>query len=143
MKAFSNMRISSSGLSAERLRMDTISSNIVNHRTTRGSNGKPYVRKVALFEENLRSEIDRETGVSSKKLMGIKSVGVEEDSSPLRRVYEPSHPDADDNGYVTMPNVNILNEVADLISASRAYEANITAINAEKGILLKSIEIGR
>lgn len=143
MKAFNNMRISTSGLTAERLRMDTISSNMVNASTTRGADGKPYVRKVAMFQENYRNSLDKTTGKSQKEMLGVKAVGVIEDPSPLRNVYEPDHPDADGNGYVLMPNVNPLNEMADLIASSRAYEANVTAINTQKNILMKSLEIGK
>jgi flagellar basal-body rod protein FlgC len=142
MKAFSSLRISASGLSAERLRMDTIASNIANATTTRGEDGKPYVRKIAVFQENLNSELgkDKPTG---EEFLGVKAVGIEEDASPLRRVYDPSHPDADEQGYVTMPNVNILNEMADMIAATRAYEANINAMNSEKSMFVKALEIGR
>lgn len=143
MKAFNNMRISTSGLTAERLRMDTISSNMVNASTTRGEDGKPYVRKIAVFQENYRNALDKTTGKSQKEMLGVKAVGVIEDPSPLRNVYEPDHPDADENGYVLMPNVNPLNEMADLIASSRAYEANVTAINTQKSILMKSLEIGK
>lgn len=143
MSAFNSLRISASGLSAERLRMDTITSNVVNFRTTRGEGGKPYVRKVALFQENFKRELDKETGLMKKTPVGVKAIGIIEDSSPLRRVYEPSNPDADADGYVMMPNVNILNEMADLMAASRAYEANVTVINTEKGMLMKSLEIGK
>jgi flagellar basal-body rod protein FlgC len=136
------MRISSSGLSAERLRMDTISSNIANATTTRGENGKPYVRKIAVFQENLVKELGK-TGENEEQRLGVKAVGVVEDESPLRKVYDPSHPDADAEGYVTMPNVNILNEMADMIAATRAYEANVNAMNAEKGMFTKALEIGR
>lgn len=142
MKAFSSLRISASGLAAERLRMDTIASNIANATTTRGEDGKPYVRKIAVFQENLNSELgkDKATG---EEFLGVKAVGIEEDASPLRRVYDPSHPDADEQGYVTMPNVNILNEMADMIAATRAYEANINAMNSEKSMFVKALEIGR
>lgn len=143
MKAFDNIRISASGLSAERLRMDTIAANMVNYRTTKAANGKPYVRKIALFQENLKDAIDNETGLKKREIMGVKAIGIKEDKSPLRKIYEPTHPDADENGYVTMPNVNPLNEMVDLIASSRAYEANVTAISAEKGMLLKTLEIGR
>lgn len=143
MKAFNTLRISASGLAAERLRMDTIASNFVNADTTRGKDGKPYVRKIAVFQENLQKVLNPKTGKTEEKLLGVKSVGVEEDPSPLRVVYDPTHPDADANGYVKKPNVNILNEMADLIASSRAYEANITAINAEKSMLMKSLEIGK
>lgn len=143
MSAFGSMRISSSGLAAERLRMDTIASNIANVSTTRGENGQPYRRKIAVFEENLINELNKTTSSTKEKLMGVKAVGIEEDNSELRRVYDPSHPDADAEGYVLMPNVNILNEMADMIAATRAYEANVTAINSEKSMFMKALEIGR
>ncbi len=143
MSAFSSMRISASGLSAERLRMDTIASNIANVSTTRGENGQPYRRKVAVFQENLEKEINKVINTYEAKLNGVKAVGIEEDNSPLRKVYDPSHPDADNEGYVSMPNVNVLNEMADMIAASRAYEANVTAMNTEKGMFMKALEIGR
>lgn len=131
---FSALRISASGLSAERLRMDTISSNIANANTTRGADGKPYIRKVAVFQENLDS---------ARGFNGVKAVAIEEDKSPLRREYDPSHPDADADGYVTMPNVNILNEMADMIASSRAYEANVDTLNAGKSMFMKALEIGK
>ena len=142
MSAFGSLRISSSGLSAERLRMDTIASNIANVSTTRGENGQPYRRKIAVFEENLVNELNKNED-SAKKLMGVKAVGIIDDESELRRVYDPAHPDADAEGYVLMPNVNILNEMADMIAATRAYEANVTAINSEKSMFMKALEIGR
>lgn len=143
MRAFDSMRISTSGLAAERLRMDVIASNMANVSTTRGENGKPYVRKIAVFKENYKTEINRRTGKKANELLGVKAVKIVEDKSPLRNVYEPEHPDADENGYVTMPNVNPLNEMADLISSSRAYEANVTCISVQKNILSKTLEIGR
>jgi flagellar basal-body rod protein FlgC len=142
VNAFNSMRISASGLSAERLRMDTISSNIANATTTRGEDGKPYVRKIAVFQENLTKELQKD-GTTKEQLLGVKAVGVVEDESELRRVYDPAHPDADEEGYVMMPNVNILNEMADMIAATRAYEANVNAINSEKSMFAKALEIGR
>lgn len=142
MKAFSSLRISASGLSAERLRMDTIASNISNASTTRGENGKPYVRKIAVFQENLNQAIQTPDHPEDG-LLGVKAVGIEEDKSPLRKVYDPSNPDADKDGYVTMPNVNILNEMADMIAATRSYEANVSAITAEKSMFSKALEIGK
>ena len=141
--AFGALRISASGLAAERLRLDTIASNIANVSTTRGENGQPYRRKVAVFQENLNKEYDKATGKYTEELKGVKAVGIEEDKSPLRRVYDPSNPDADKEGYVNMPNVNILNEMADMIAATRAYEANVNAVNSEKSMFLKALEIGR
>lgn len=134
MGIFNTMRISASGLSAERLRMDTITSNITNATTTRGEDGKPYVRKIAVFQENLDE---------AKKINGVKAVGIVDDESPLKSVYDPTHPDANEDGYVTMPNVNLLNEMADIIAASRAYEANVDTLNASKSMFTKSLELGR
>lgn len=143
MKMFNNMRISASGLSAERLRIDTIASNIANSQSTRGKNGEPYRRKVAVFQENLTKEINNKTGEKEEVLKGVKAIGVEEDKSEFRRVYEPNHPDANQDGYVLMPNVNMLNEMADMIAATRSYEANVDAINSSKGMFMKALEIGR
>ena len=134
MGLFNTMRISASGLSAERLRMDTITSNMTNATTTRGEDGKPYVRKIAVFKENLKNE---------KVLSGVKAVGIVEDKSELKKVYDPSHPDSDENGYVTMPNVNLLNEMADMIAASRSYEANVDTLNSTKNMFTKTLELGR
>jgi flagellar basal-body rod protein FlgC len=134
MGLFNTMRISASGLSAERLRMDTITSNITNAQTTRGEDGKPYVRKIAVFQENLDN---------AKGLNGVKAVGIVDDESPLTKVYDPTHVDADEDGYVTMPNVNILNEMADMIAASRSYEANVNTLDATKSMFMKTLEIGR
>lgn len=143
IKAFNALRISASGLSAERLRMDTIASNIANATTTRGENGQPYRRKIAVFQENLNRELNLKTGENEDNMLGVKAVGIQEDQSELRRMYDPSHPDADEEGYVTMPNVNILNEMADMIAATRAYEANVTTMNSEKSMFLKALEIGK
>ncbi len=134
MNVFGGMRISASGLSAERLRMDIISSNVANVKTTRTENGGAYVRKVASFEENF----DKKLG-----MLGVKAVAIEDDKSPLRRLYEPNHPDADEEGYVEYPNVDLLVEMSDLISASRAYESNIDTLNAQKNMISKALEIGR
>ncbi|QCX32355.1 flagellar basal body rod protein FlgC [Caloramator sp. E03] len=143
MNIFSAFRISASGLSAERLRMDLVANNIANAETTRTSTGEPYRRKVVSFEENLSREINKKTGRYEDKMNGVKVGKITDDQSPLKKVYDPSHPDADSNGYVTMPNVDILNEMVDLIASSRAYEANVTAINSEKQMALKALEIGR
>ena len=114
MGMFDSMRISASGLSAERLRMDTVSANIANAQTTRTKDGGPYVRRVAVFEEALDK---------AGKCNGIKAVAIKEDPSKLEKVYDTTHVDDDEDGYVTMPNVNILNEMADMIIATRTYEA--------------------
>lgn len=142
MKVFNTMRITATGLTAERLRMDTIASNIANATTTRTEDGGPYRRKVAVFREDLDRVINSQ-GASKVKLGGVKAVAIEDDQSPFKRVYDPGNPDADEEGYVLMPNVNILNEMVDMIVATRAYEANVTAMNATKSMLLKALEIGR
>ena len=132
MSVFNGMRISASGLSAERLRIDVISSNVANVKTTRTENGGAYVRKIASFQENY----DEKLG-----MLGVKAVSIEEDKSPLRKVYEPNNPDADEEGYVEYPNVDLLVEMSDLISASRAYESNIDTLNAQKDMISKALEI--
>lgn len=134
MSVFSGMRISASGLSAERMRMDVISSNVANIKTTRTEEGGAYRRKVATFSENY----DEKLG-----MLGVKTVAIEEDQSPLRRLYEPDHPDADEEGYVEYPNVDLLVEMSDLIAASRAYESNIDTLNAQKNMISKALEIGK
>lgn len=144
MSIFSALRISSSGLTAERLRMDVIADNIANSETTRTENGGPYIRKVVSFKENLDKAFDAKSGKYESELGGVKVGAIAKDgSTPLKKVYDPSHPDADEEGFVLMPNVNILNEMVDLITASRAFEANVTAINAEKQMAMKALEIGR
>lgn len=134
MSVFSGMRISASGLTAERMKMDIISSNVANIQATRTKNGGAYRRKVATFEENY----DEKLG-----MLGVKTKKIEEDKSPLRKIYEPNHPDADKDGYVEYPNVDLLAEMSDLISASRAYESNVDTLNAQKNMISKALEIGR
>lgn len=143
MSAFDSFNISASGLSAERLRMDTISSNIANISTTRTEGGGPYRRKIATFEENFDNVLDEKTGKYQTKLLGVRPSKVEEDQSPFEEKYDPGNQDADANGYVKMPNVNILTEMADMMASTRAYEANVTAINDEKGMFTKALEIGK
>lgn len=135
MKLFSTMSISATGLQAERVRMDTVSSNIANINTTRTEEGGPYRRKIAVFKEALSEEVNQ--------LAGVQVDEIAQDQSDFKRVYDPEHPDADADGYVLMPNVNILDEMADLIVATRSYEANVTAVNASKDMFMKALEIGR
>lgn len=142
IQAFNTMRISASGLSAERLSMDTIASNMANAETTRGADGQPYRRKVAVFEENLGKALNS-NGDYADVPQGVKVVQIKDDTSPFRRVYDPTNPDADASGYVSMPNVNILNEMADMMVAVRSYEANLSAINSEKSMFSKALEIGK
>ena len=134
MSIFSGMRISASGLSAERMRMDITSSNIANVKTTKTEDGGAYKRKVATFEENY----DEKLG-----MLGVKVSSIKDDTSPMNIVYEPTNPDADEKGYVEYPNVDLLVEMTDLISASRAYESNVDSLNAQKNMISKALEIGK
>lgn len=146
MAFLNSINISASGLTAEKLRMDVISRNIANVNTTRTADGTPYRRQVVAFQEG-----DRQMSFSdylsdaSRSLIcsGVKVSGITEDKTPFKSVYDPGHPDADENGYVKMPNVDIMTEMVNMISASRAYEANVTAINSAKSMALKALEIGR
>jgi flagellar basal-body rod protein FlgC len=141
--------ISASALTAQRLRMDVISSNIANAETTRASvtNGEavPYKRKMVVLEPNKTSFgtmlQNQMRGGSSGD--GVRVTEIREDQSPLKPVYDPSHPDANAEGYVFMPNVDIAKEMVDMISASRSYEANVTALNSTKAMISKALEIGR
>ncbi len=152
MGVFDAMSVSASGMTAQRLRMDTISQNIANVNTTRTESGEAYRRKTVVFQEingghNFRAHLDRSlshaNAASSAVRGGVKVSRVIEDGSPLTQVYDPTHPDANEEGYVEMPNVNVVEEMTNLISANRSYEANITAFNATKGMTSKALEIGR
>ena len=140
--------ISASALTANRLRMDVISSNIANAETTRAGyvNGQfvPYRRKMVVVEPSqtpFKDMLDAQLNGSQAK--GVRVTKIQEDQNPFKQVYNPSHPDADANGMVYMPNVDIAKEMVDMISASRSYEANVTALNASKAMFTKSLEIGR
>ncbi|RBP70110.1 flagellar basal-body rod protein FlgC [Alkalibaculum bacchi] len=143
MSVFNSMQINASGLALERLKMDTISTNIANVNTTRTEEGGPYLRKDVVFEEKLRTEISKVTGRMEKKSAGVRVVGIAQDEENLEMVYNPSHPDANEEGYVMMPNVNMVDEMIHLISTQRAYEANVTALNTSKSILKKALEISK
>lgn len=151
MGMFDGFNIASTGLTAQRLRMDLISNNIANATTTRTPEGGPYKRKRAIFTPvNIRPFYkspmvpDRiEHGVGK----GVRVVKIEDDKAPFRLMYDPAHPDAikvgPKKGYVEMPNVNIVMEMTDLISASRSYEANVMMVNNAKSMYNKALEIGR
>lgn len=135
--------ISASGMTAERLRMDTIANNLANANTTRTADGGPYRRQVPVFAVRESSRGPARRSSSSFTGMGVRVVGIAHDTQPARLVYDPQHPDADENGYVHMPNVDVVREMVDLISASRAYEANITSFNTAKAMAMRALEIGR
>lgn len=144
MALFSSFDISASGMTAQRLRSDTISQNLANVNTTRTSDGGPYVRKTVVFTERQSTPFDQVLLTTSGRMgNGVKVTSVIEDTeTPMNMVYDPSHPDADENGYVTYPNVNVVQEMTDLIDASRSYEANISAFNASKSMASKGLSIG-
>lgn len=145
MSMFSAFDINASGLTAQRYRMDIISENVANASTTRTEDGTPYRRKVVTFaQKGDQSSFSQVFGNISSGYsgQGVKVDGVHEDTwTEMNMVYDPSHPDADENGYVTYPNVNIITEMTNLIDASRAYEANATAFNASKSMALKGLEL--
>lgn len=147
MSMFSAFNINASGLTAQRYRMDVISANVANANTTRTEDGTPYRRKVVTFaEKGGQTPFGRVLGHASAGYSGsgVKVDKVSEDTwTDMKKVYDPSHPDADEDGYVTYPNVNIVAEMTNLIDASRAYEANSTAFSASKSMALKGLELNR
>ena len=148
MSFFDAFEISGSGLTAERLRMDTISNNIANANTTRTEDGEPYRRQMPVFETRSQRFSDYLRnfmgGEAQSTPRGVRVRGIVEDDSPFKQVYEPEHPDADpETGYVMKPNVEIVNEMTDMITASRAYEANSTDIDNAKDMAMRTLEIGR
>ena len=146
MAFLNSINISASGLTAEKLRMDVISRNIANLNTTRTANGTPYRRQVVVFQEgDKQMPFSEYLSDASRNLIGagVKVSGITEDKTPFKSVYDPGHPDADEKGYVKMPNIDVMTEMVNMISASRAYEANVTAINSAKSMALKALEIGR
>jgi flagellar basal-body rod protein FlgC len=135
MGLFDGLRISASGMTAERLRMDVVAENLANANTSRGADGQPYRRKEVVLETR---------GASfGEVLNGVQVSGIATDQGAARRVYDPGHPDADKDGYVSLPNVNPALEMVDLISASRGYEANVQAMNAAKQMFLKTLDLLR
>ena len=143
MDFFSSMDISASALSAQRTRMNLISSNLANVNSTRTPEGGPYKRKDAVFTA---TPAPGSFGAALGQATGARRVEVsqiQEDQNPPRMQYEPNHPDADPAGYVAYPNVNVVEEMADMISASRSYEANVTAAQAAKAMAIKTLDIGR
>ena len=150
MGMFSAFNINASGLTAQRLRMDTISENVANANTTRTEDGTPYRRKVVTFaqkgDQTSFSKVlgNARNGYHGYSGQGVKVDGIYEDyNTEMNMVYDPSHPDADENGYVTYPNVNIITEMTNLIDASRAYEANSTAFSASKSMALQGLELNK
>jgi flagellar basal-body rod protein FlgC len=142
MNIFKSMSISASGLTAQRLRMDVISQNIANANTTRTAAGTPYRRRAVVFRPR-EGSFSTYLNAESQQAGGVRVTAIVEDQSPLKRVYDPHHPDADQDGYIELPNVDTTKEMIDMISATRSYEANVTSFNASKSMALKALEIGR
>jgi flagellar basal-body rod protein FlgC len=145
MRMFKAMEASASALTAQRLRMDLIANNLANIRTTRTAEGGPYRRRYAVMEERQETFADA-LGRATQKAqpgMGVRVKEIREDTSPFKEVYDPTHPDADENGIVRMPNVDMLQEITDMMMATRVYDANLTAFNAAKTMALRALEIGR
>ncbi|HHX23627.1 MAG TPA: flagellar basal body rod protein FlgC [Thermoanaerobacterales bacterium] len=142
MTFFNSLDISASGLTAQRLRLDVISNNIANVNTTRTEEGGPYRRQRVIFQES-KTNGSFSNAFRKYQSKGVKAVAIDKDDAPFKLLYDPNHPDADPSGYVRMPNVNIVTEMVDMISATRSYEANITAINSTKSMISKTLEISR
>ncbi|NLG52654.1 MAG: flagellar basal body rod protein FlgC [Clostridiales bacterium] len=140
MKFLGSLDISASALSAQRLRMDIIAQNIANSGTTRAENGGPYRRKIAVLGS---MSVKGFKSVLDGALSGVRVSGIVEDQSPFRAVHDPSHPDADENGDVMLPNVDTTQEMIEMMAATRAYESNITVLNSIKAMAQKALEIGR
>ncbi len=145
MDLLTSLRISASGLAANRKRMDAISSNIANAQTTRTAEGGPYRKKEVVFgaEPARDSFADILEGELDEKAQAVHATEVISTDRPPILKYEPNHPDANEQGYVAYPNINVMEEMANMISASRSYEANITAINTTKSMAMKALEIGK
>ncbi len=145
MDFFDSLHISGSGLSAQRLRMNLISNNLANVNTTRTDEGGPYKKKEAIFEAREYPQKFQNilSGQIESKLSEVKVLEIVESSSPPVLKYDPGHPDANKKGFVAMPNVNLVEEMVNMISATRSYEANVAALNAAKKMALKALEIGK
>lgn len=143
MPLLPSLTISASGLKAQKIQMDITSANLANAQTTRGPDGKPYRRISPVFEAipiQFETALKDAVGV---ELQEVNLKSIEKDQTPLSRVYDPGHPDADEKGFVEMPNVNLVQEMADMLLASRAYEANVTAFNTTKTMALKLLDLGK
>lgn len=147
MQLFRSMQTSASALTAGRLQMDLIADNLANINTTRGPNGQPYRRRYAVQEactEPFQALLDQRAGQAGAAAGdGVRIAAIVEDPSPYKLKHDPTHPDADANGMVRLPNVDMLQEITDMMMATRVYEANMTALNAGKLLSMKALDIGR
>lgn len=148
MGLLQSVRISASALFAQRLRMDVIANNVANMNTSRTPEGGPYRRQVVVFRERGKEVAFRDflgtAGVDSRRGGGgVEVAAVRSDNTPPRRVHDPTHPDSDSDGFVLLPNIDIVTEMTDLVGASRAYQASVTVLNATKSLALAALGIGR
>ena len=146
MGLFDGLDISATGLTAQRLRMDVTAENLANAQTTRGANGQPYRRKEVILQEipqgGFGAQLSSAMGATgSRGVGGVEVAQIAEDRTPGKLVYDPGHPDANAQGYVRMPNVDTVTEMVDLIDSSRAYEANVTAMQSTKQMLSKTLDL--
>lgn len=149
MSMFRAIDTAGSGMTAERLRIDVISNNLANVNTTRTEKGGSYRRQLVVFQS--KDSQEEFANVLEKSIYknvgpvggGVRAVQIVEDQSPLKTVYDPHHPDADNQGYVRLPNVNVVAEMVDMMTASRAYEANVASITASKTMAMRALEIGK
>ena len=140
----SSMKISASGLSANRAWINVLSSNLANINTTRTADGKPYQRRTVIYESTPADEFGSQLDLAMQdNLQKVSVTDIVSDGRDFKEVYDPSHPDANENGIVLMPNINSVEEMANLVNASRSYEANLAALNMAKQLALKAIEIGK
>jgi flagellar basal-body rod protein FlgC len=140
-ETFGALDISASGLTAQRTRLNVIAENLANAETTRTVDGGPYRRKLVRFGAEPAAPFGHT--LEAMQTTAVKVLGIEESDEPMRRIHQPAHPDADASGYLTLPNINPILEMVDLLSATRAYEANVTAVQAAKSMGAKALEIGR
>ena len=150
MSVFNTFRVAASALTAQRLRLDVIANNIANAETTRTDEGGPYKQASVVFAPRgvdtrfrLPAYVRSAALRRQARARGVQVQAIIQDDSPGTRVYDPDHPDADENGYVIYPNVNLVTEMTDLLSATRSYEANVTVLNAVKQMALRALDIGR
>ena len=148
MSMFGGMEISASALTAQRLRMNVTAENLANAETTKTADGTPYRRKEVTLESvpgkgGFGAQLSKAMGGSRGRAGGVEVAAITEDQTNGKLVYDPSHPDADERGYVRLPNVDTVTEMVDLIDAQRAYEANVTALSAAKQMFAKTLEILR
>jgi flagellar basal-body rod protein FlgC len=153
MSIFDTMRVSMSGLSAQRLRMDVIASNVANVDTTRTPDGGPYLRREAIFTAVAPNppaqaatgvqRVAATTGGAESAGEGVAVTGIRSDQDAVKRVYDPNNPDAGADGYVLHPDIDVITEMTDMLAASRAYEANVTVLNAVKSMATRALSIGR